>query len=112
VDRMRLKNRQLGIPMGMKFRQPELRWTSRAGSFESIVGQIIRVRLANPHQLAQHGWAVEHDAVADELDEYLAKLCVDNGWGKYVQSGEGEAPVPVVSPVPPQKKARECCGEK
>jgi hypothetical protein len=109
---MRLKNRQMGIPMGMKFHQPELKWTSRAGSFESIVGQIIRVRLANPAQLAKHGWATEHDAVADELDAYLAKVCLDNGWGKYVQEGVGDAPVPVINHNPPQKKARKCCGEK
>jgi len=90
----RLKNRQTGIPQAIRFHQPELNWTSRPGSFENIVGQIIRVRLGNPHYLQKHGWATDHDAVADELDAYMARVCLDNGWTKYVQAGESDAPPP------------------
>lgn len=78
----------------MRFSQPELNWTSRPGSFENIVGQIIKVRLGNPHHTKKHGWATDHDAVANELDAYLSKICLDHGWTKYVQSGEGDSPPP------------------
>lgn len=90
----RLKNRQTGIPQAIRFHQPELKWTSRPGSFENIVRQIISVRLANPHHLKKHGWATDYESVANELDGYLAKVCLDNGWTKYVQAGEGDSPPP------------------
>ncbi len=90
----RLKSRQKGIPQAIRFHQPELNWTSRPASFENIVQQIIKVRLGNPHYLAKHGWATEHDAVANELDGYLAKVCLENGWTHFVEGGVGDPPPP------------------
>jgi hypothetical protein len=95
----RLKSRQKGIPQAIRFHQPELNWTSRPASFENIVQQIIRVRLGNPHHLAKHGWATDHDSVANELDAYLAKVCLENGWTHFVEGGVGDPP-----PPPPQAR--------
>lgn len=107
----RLKNRYTGVPQAIRFHQPELKWSSRPGSFDNIVGQIVRVRLANPAQTQKHGWSTDAAAVADELDAYMAKICVDNGWGKFVQEGVGDAPAPSVRRprTQPQQKATECC---
>lgn len=90
----RLKNRYTGVPQAIRFTQPELNWTSRPGSFDNIVGQIVNRRLANPAQTQKYGWSTDPAAVADELDSYMAKICVDNGWGKFVHGGEGESPPP------------------
>ncbi len=106
----RLRNRQTGIPQALRFYQPEINWTSRAGSFENVVQQIMRIRSSNPHHVGKHKWATDHDGVAQELDAYLAKICVDQGWVKFVASGPADPPLP--SPPPRVKKARKCCGEK
>jgi len=92
----RLKNRQLSIPGGLKFSQPELNWTPRPGSFHNITGQIMRVRQANPAQTQKHGWRTDEAGCADDLDRYNAKICYDNGWHNYiVQQGEGAPPLPL-----------------
>lgn len=107
----RLKTRQLSIPGGLKFRQPEINWTPRPGSFTNMVGQIIKARSANPHYLAKYGWSLDPHVVADELDAFNAKICLDNGWTKYITTGPGDPP-PSRSPRPnlPQRLGNVVAG--
>ncbi len=77
-----LKNRQNQIPGGFKFYQAETGWNAPDWrSFETIVLALIDHRRGNPYLLKKHGWAIEHAAVAFEVDAYNAKLCQANGTG-------------------------------
>lgn len=101
----RLANRQMQIPGGFKFMQPEINWRARPGSFHGIVQQIIRARSSNVHYLKKHGWSVDPAVVADELDAYNAKICVANGWDKYVIGGAvGGLPPPLPKPRSPEQE--------
>lgn len=81
----RLVSRQKWLPGGFRFFQPELNWRAQRNvSFDQIVQALIRARLANPAQLKKHGWSTEYNAVANEVDEYNAKICQAHGWHDYV----------------------------
>jgi hypothetical protein len=96
----RLKSRVHQIPHGFRFVQAEIKWDSvkvlgRQPSWERLIGALIEARQQNPAQCQKHRWSTDVVTVAEEVDAYNAKLCVDNGWFKYVLTGA----VPV-APVP------------
>lgn len=101
---MRLKSRVTQIPGGLKFRQPEIGWDSakvvgRTPSWEVLVNAVIAMRLGNPHHREKHGWPVDVESVAAEVDGYNAQICFTNGWHKYLSSGTGgAAPRPLPQP--------------
>lgn len=97
----RLINRNVQIPGGMKWYQPETKWEApRYASFEVIVTNLISHRLANPFLMEKHGWSVDPDTVRDEVDAYNAKICEQMGWTNYI-SGIGD-PSPPLSQRPLQ----------
>lgn len=91
---LRLKDRQMQVPNGFKFYQPETGWRApRFQSFQQLVQQLIRHRKGNPALLAKHNWSVDPRTVEDEVDEFNARMCLSMGWNNYVAS-IGEAPPP------------------
>ncbi len=91
----RLKNRQMQIPGGLKFYQPETRWRPQPfHSFHQIVSTLIAHRNANPALRDQHGWSVDPVSVENEVDEFNARMCEQAGWTEYIQSPIGGAPSP------------------
>lgn len=114
---MPLKNRQMQIPGGLKFLQPETGWHPRRfSSFDSIVQQVIAHRLGNRHLIAKNGHSVDPAVVANEVDNYNTKICLQQGWGQYVEGGQALA-VPfrqrgrgVLPPPPPPKAFAQSLG--
>ena len=107
----RLKSRVRGIPHGLKFNQPEIGWESvkvvgRAPSWEQLVTALIAARAANPAQAQKHGWSLDPAEVADEVDAYNSRLCLEHGWQHFLVDGAMPSrPVPKVSaPSPSEKK--------
>jgi hypothetical protein len=101
---MRLKNRIKSIPGGFRFVQPETNWHSqkalgRNPSWEVLIGAVIAMRNANPHQREKHSWRTDVEGVADEVDEFNAKICLDNGWKQFV-AGADRRPIPIPPPTP------------
>lgn len=98
----RLNNRNVQIPFGLKFYQPETRFNSRQGSFNNIVDQVVAMRKANPALVAKHNWATEWDLVADEVDAFNASICERMGWTQFInQPGAGAAPAPKFKALSP-----------
>lgn len=98
----RLKSRELQIPGGFRFTQPQTKWQStRFASFASICGALRSHRLAHPDLVQKYGWATDPDAIAEEVDHFNARLCQQMGWLKYIQGGEAPAPpLPARPPLP------------
>ena len=93
----RLVNRQLQIPGGYKFYQPETGWNPSAwSSFDSIVQQVISHRKGNPALAATR--ATDVPSVESEVDAFNALICEKMGWGQYIAGGEAAPPK---SPPPP-----------
>jgi hypothetical protein len=91
----RLKSRQKFIPNGFRFYQPETKWYAPNGSsFQIIVNALVAHRTANPFLAKQHGWQTDPNAVADEVDEFNARICEQMGWMDYVQEASGGSPPP------------------
>jgi len=105
----RLISRQKQIPNGFRFFQPQTGWKApRYASFETIVQSLIAHRKGNPFLTQKHGWATDHDTVANEVDEFNAKVCQQLGYKDYyVEGGTGGAAAPppfyhpATTPVPP-----------
>lgn len=84
-----LKNRQLQIPGGIFFYQPQTKWKSSPGSFENVVQQMQIHRRAN----AWLNLTTDTDALRDELDAFAALVCARNGWTEYIiEPGGGMVP--------------------
>ena len=97
-----LKNRNVQIPFGIKFYQPETRFNSRQGSFNNVVDQVIAMRRANPALAAKHGWATDFDTVATEVDLFNGAICERMGWNNFIsQPGAGVAPAPKFKALSP-----------
>lgn len=95
---MPLKSRQLQIPGGFKFYIPQLKWQSTPfASFETIVQGVISARMAHPAMVAKYGWSVDRNQVADEVDAFNTRLCVQMGWLNYIVEG-GQAAPPFYNP--------------
>lgn len=88
----RLVSRQKQVPFGFKFHQPQTGWRSRQfASFDRIVQDLIKHRLANPAITAKFNLATDYDNVANEVDEYNALRCEKMRWFEYIQ---GRTPQP------------------
>lgn len=102
---MRLKSRNSQIPNGLKYRIPELKWEAPPMSFDVIVRAVISVRQANPAITQQHGWPTDYESVANEVDEYNAKICADHGWDKYLALPAGGHAPPKPKPLSQQAQS-------
>lgn len=102
---MRLKNRNLSIPNGLFFRQPEIKWDSRRvlqaqPSFSTLVSAVITARRANPFHTSKNNWATDYDSVANEVDSFNASVAMSMpGGDRFVSSPSGGgAPLPFYKP--------------
>lgn len=97
---MPLKSRQLMIPGGFRFLQPETGWVpSRWSSFASIVDQVIAHRQGMPHLIAKNGWSVDRATVEAEVDNFNSKICQQMGWLDFIEGG-GPVPLPFLPGQP------------
>lgn len=88
----RLKDRQRQIPNGYAYRQPETNWSApRYASFSTIVQSLMMHRKANPFLAEKHGWRVDEDGVADDVEQYNVRICQQMGWYEYLMGGDGQA---------------------
>ncbi len=88
----RLTNRQMQIPGGLRFYQPETKFKA-AGSFNTITDQVLAMRKANPAIAAAKGWALDWEGVASDVDAFNAAICERMGWLNYISQPNLSAPV-------------------
>jgi hypothetical protein len=106
-----LKNRQLQIPGGMKFYQPETKWSPPAfSSFDSIVRNLIDHRKANAVILKNY--PVDTASVEMEVDTFNTRICLQMGWSDYVAGGGQPDPVPFHHPQPSSPNSLNAVAEK
>lgn len=95
----RLKDRERQIPNGLTFYQSALKWRPPPySSFDTITRGLISARRANPFLARKNGWSVDYATVANEVDEYNAKICESHHWDQYIVRDGG--------PVIPPSRAR------
>lgn len=103
---VRLRSRELQIPGGFKFLQPETGFKTRPfASFTSIVNAVCIHRRGNPTLLAK-GLSDDPNVVAQEVEAFNVKLCLAMGWNNYLSSDDGGAALPK-SPALSQKAQSE-----
>jgi hypothetical protein len=101
----RLKSRELFIPGGFRFLQPETNFQPRPfQSFASVVGVVVAHRRGNATLAAKY--STDPDAVAEEVDRFNTRLCQSQGWSNYITGDEGGAYVPK-SQTPSQSSQNE-----
>lgn len=102
----RIKDRQLQIPGGYRWFQPETGWRSpQFPSFDTLIRLVIEHRRANPFLAKQNRWKMTPEEVAEEMDAYNAKICVEHGWLQYVTGDAGGSAFPKQM-LPPQLMSR------
>lgn len=104
----RLKSRQMQIPNGFKFLQPETGWQApRFASFQSIVNNLRNHRNSRPDLVAKHGWRTDEDGVAFDVEQFNVRLCLQHGWGEYLDGLEVGSGLPPKSRPPSQKESEQ-----
>lgn len=102
---MRLKNRQMQIPNGFRFVQPETGWQSvRFASFDSIVKSLTNHRRGRPDLVARHGWALDYDTVSNEVEKFNVDLCLRHGWTSFIDGGQEAFVAPPKPKAPSQEE--------
>ncbi len=90
----RLKSRELQIPGGFRWLQPETGFQTRPfASFQSIVNAVCVHRRGNK-ALLDKGLATDPSVVADEVEAFQVRLCEANGWTNYLSVSGGGAAIP------------------
>ena len=98
-----LKDRNKQIPNGLVYFQPETGWKpSPFSSFSKILNDLIAHRKANPFLIEKHGWSVDPLTVANELDAFNTRVCLQMGWTDYVLGADGGSPTADPFPQRPQ----------
>lgn len=80
----RLKSRTEFPPGSFQFLQPQTGWSATAGSFDSVVRQVIGHRAGNRAITKQYNLATDYDPVANEVDEFNAARCLSHGWDGFI----------------------------
>lgn len=109
---MPIRNRQLMLPNGYKYTQPETNFqVDRYSSFDSAVNQVISHRLGNPYLIQKNGWTTDRPTVEMEVDNFNTRFCVAMGgdWLQWVTEGGSLAAVPF-QPPPPQPLLSQLAG--
>lgn len=89
--------------------QPEINWRAqRNASFHNIVMGLIAARAANPAKVAIHHWSLDYNTVAEEVDEFNARLCQSHGWDDYISVPQ----IPTVPKVLPPNQPKVLQGLK
>lgn len=88
---LRLKDRNMQIPGGMRFYLPELKWKSPGNypSFNRIVQELTAVIHANPFLAQKHGWPTDSVGISNWVDLYNATVCAKMGWNDYLMEDTG-----------------------
>ncbi len=101
----RLKDRNKQTPGGHKFYDPILKYRSRPwASIDDIAAGLIQARLGNPALTQKHGWSTDANTVRNEVDETIARHCIQMGWGSYVTLDEGVGGPNFQQPQRPQSQ--------
>jgi len=102
---MTLKSRQVQIPYGFKFVQPEVRtWRPKNYiSFDQLVQQVIQLRKGNQALVAK-GLATDYPTVASEVEQFNVRICQNMGWNNFLAGGEPAWEPPKSIPLSPQQK--------
>ena len=100
----RLNNRNMQIPGGFRFYQPETKWFSATAvgsfpSFDRLVTAVVQHRNGNPALVAKYNWNTDPGTVAEEVDAFNAAVCAQMGWAKYITVGGDIAPLPKSQPL-------------
>lgn len=91
----RLLDRQRQIPNGFVFYEPSTKWKPPPwSSFDRVVTLLIAHRKGNPSLIEKNKWATEYDAVAEEVDQFNARVCEQLGWSNYIVQLSGAPPPP------------------
>jgi hypothetical protein len=110
----RLVSRQKQIPNGFLFYQPQTGWKApRFASFDTIVTSLVSHRRANPFITKKFNLSTDPRVVAEEVDEFNAKVCVRMGWNDYVANmvaAGGQPGVPFPQLPPPKTSLLEGLG--
>lgn len=97
---VRLRDRKKQIPGGLKFRQPETRFTTAPWiTFDQIVRSVMAHRMANPNMAKQHGWVTDYVSVANEVDAFNAEVCRQGNFLEYIEEGGPDISPPISNPL-------------
>lgn len=92
-----LKNRQVQIPGGFRFRIPELKFqTTPYGSFDVVVSEVLKAVNANPKMANLKRWPSDRTGVENWVDTTNAEICKLQGHFDYINL-EGDLPKPPAS---------------
>lgn len=104
----RLKNRQVSIPNGYKYVQPETGWQSpRFASFNSIAKNLAAHRKSRPDLVAKHNWRTDMEGVEHDVEQFNVKLCLRHGWNDYIEGLEGGGGLPPKSKPPSPQEVEQ-----
>lgn len=101
-----LIDRNKFVPHGFRFLQPEIsneEWGDPTMSFDVLVRFVIEKRRANPGLSQKHGWSLDYNDVAKEVDEYNTQRCLAHGWNNFIMG----ATVPFREASPSPLKAQQ-----
>lgn len=105
---MKLKNRQMQIPNGYRFLQPETGWKSTPySSFDSIVNSLINHRKGRPDLVTKHSWNLDRDSVANEVEKFNVDLCLRHGWTDYLSTSTEGFTAPPKPKAPSQEEVAQ-----
>jgi hypothetical protein len=104
-----LRNENLQVPGGFRFRQAEIKWDSTKvlglhPSLDVLTRAVISARKANPHYVEKYKWKTDFDSVRMEVKAFQVKICQSMGWQSYLTEGGGGAPPPLASRRSPQEE--------
>lgn len=91
---VRLKNRQMSIPYGYKFRVAQTKWQSKPGTFSSVVAQVQAHLRGNPAVMHALKWRDDQEFVELLVDAYNAQVCAKMGWKDYIIGSDDPKPQP------------------
>lgn len=89
-----LKNRQVQIPGGFRFRIPEINFqTTPYGSFDVVVSEVLKAVTANPKMANLKRWPSDRAGVESWVDTMNAEICRLQGYYDYINT-EASLPKP------------------
>jgi len=104
----RLKNRNMQVPNGYKFLQPETGWMApRMVSFSSVVRSLIAHRRGRPDLITKHGWSTDENEVSSEVEAFNVRICLQHGWTNYLDGADMGGGLPPKSSHPSQQELQQ-----
>jgi hypothetical protein len=89
----RLKNRQMQIPNGLQYYQPQTGWKSSPySSFDAICRGVEANRKGNPYICRRDGLSTDYNTICDEVEAFNVAICVRMGYTDYI-TGDPSPPI-------------------